>query len=81
MTMNKFSFFVILIFIFRSFSQEYSPAVNKNYPKKLLWGDTHLHSNQSADAWSIGNSNLTPSDAFRFARGEEVVSEPELKQS
>ncbi len=80
MTMNKFSFFVILIFLsFEVFSQEYSPAVNKNYPKKLLWGDTHLHSNQSADAWSIGNSNLTPSDAFRFARGEEVVSETGVK--
>ena len=80
MTMNKFSFFVILIFLsFDVFSQEYSQAVNKNYPKKLLWGDTHLHSNQSADAWSIGNSNLTPSDAFRFARGEEVVSETGVK--
>jgi hypothetical protein len=29
----------------------------------------------SADAYTIGNSNLTPSDAFRFARGEEVTSE------
>ena len=71
----------VLIFIFSSFlsfsvfSIEYSPAVNKNYPDKLLWGDTHLHTNESADAWSIGNPNLTPSDAFRFARGEEVTSE------
>ena len=61
------------------FSIEYSPAVNKNYPDKLLWGDTHLHTNESADAWSIGNPNLTPSDAFRFARGEEVTSESGVK--
>ena len=54
---------------------EYSTGVDKDYPRKLLWGDTHLHSNQSADAYTIGNSNLTPSDAFRFARGEEVISE------
>ena len=72
------------IFLFLSFllilpvfgnAVEYSTGVDKDYPRKLLWGDTHLHSNQSADAYTIGNSNLTPSDAFRFARGEEVISE------
>ena len=60
-------------------AKEYSPAVGKDYPTKLLWGDTHLHTNESADAWSIGNPNLTPSDAFRFARGEEVISESGVK--
>ena len=72
----KFLFFVLIIFSFSFLSaEEYSPGVGQDYPKKLLWGDTHLHSNQSADAYTIGNSNLTPSDAFRFARGEEVISE------
>ncbi len=74
-----FIFFVYLLFISNLQANEYSPAVGKDYPDKLLWGDTHLHSNQSADAWSLGNSNLTPSDAFRFARGEEVVSESGVK--
>jgi len=72
----KFLFFVLIVFSFSFLSaEEYSPGVGQDYPKKLLWGDTHLHSNQSADAYTIGNSNLTPSDAFRFARGEEVISE------
>ena len=70
-----FIFFCIFTVITSLQANEYSPAVGKNYPDKLLWGDTHLHTNESADAWSIGNPNLTPSDAFRFARGEEVTSE------
>jgi hypothetical protein len=54
---------------------EYSPGVDQDYPRKLLWGDTHLHTNLSADAYTVGNHSLSPSDAFRFARGEEVTSE------
>ena len=42
------------------------------YPNTLLWGDTHLHSSFSADANTIGNTNLTPEDAYRFAKGEPV---------
>ena len=74
---KTFLFFAFLsIFLLTSVNaNEYSTGVDKDYPRKLLWGDTHLHSNMSADAYTIGNSNLTPSDAFRFARGEEVTSE------
>ena len=74
---KKFFLFLSFLLIFPVFGNavEYSTGVDKDYPRKLLWGDTHLHSNQSADAYTIGNSNLTPSDAFRFARGEEVISE------
>tara|TARA_B100001996_G_C18666087_1_gene594931 strand:- start:1020 stop:2939 length:1920 start_codon:yes stop_codon:yes gene_type:complete len=71
--------FVSIFFIIGVNAKEYSTGVDKDYPSKLLWGDTHLHSNQSADAYTIGNSNLTPSDAFRFARGEEVISENGLR--
>ena len=83
MTNLRNMFFFLSFFLVLSFSNgntsEYSTGVGKDYPMKLLWGDTHLHSNQSADAYTIGNSNLTPSDAFRFARGEEVVSEIGLR--
>ncbi len=44
-----------------------------SYPDKLLWGDTHLHSSNSADAFSFG-ARLTPADAYKFARGETVIS-------
>ena len=40
---------------------------------KLLWGDTHLHTNNSFDAFLNGNMSVTPADAYRFARGEPVI--------
>jgi Protein of unknown function (DUF3604) len=40
---------------------------------KLLWGDTHLHTSNSIDAFGFG-VKLGPEEALRFARGEEVTS-------
>ncbi len=51
----------------------YSPYAGRNYPTRVLWGDTHLHTANSLDAAAFGNS-LGPEPAYRFARGEEVVS-------
>jgi hypothetical protein len=50
---------------------EYSPYLNRSYPDRVLWGDTHLHTSYSTDAGMIGNF-LGPDEAFRFARGETV---------
>lgn len=46
----------------------------ENYPHTVYWGDTHLHTRNSPDAYMLGNMNLTPADAYRFARGETVVA-------
>jgi hypothetical protein len=51
----------------------YSPYAGRNYPTRVLWGDTHLHTENSLDAAALGNT-LEPEAAYRFARGEEVVS-------
>ncbi len=45
---------------------------------KLLWGDTHLHTANSIDAFGFG-VKLGPEDALRFARGEEVTATGGLK--
>ncbi|MDB2449372.1 DUF3604 domain-containing protein [Pseudomonadales bacterium] len=52
----------------------YSGSVGQNYPKEVFFGDTHLHTRNSADAWSMGNLNLTPGDAYRFAQGSPVLA-------
>ena len=59
-----------------SFAEEtpYSGPVTQNYPKDVYWGDTHLHTRNSADAYSLGNMNLTPADAYRFARGATIIA-------
>jgi hypothetical protein len=39
--------------------------------KTVLYGDLHVHTSWSADAYAGGN-RLGPNTAYRFARGEEV---------
>jgi hypothetical protein len=53
--------------------KNYSPFAGRTYPQQPLWGDSHLHTSLSFDAGGFGN-RLPPSVAYRFARGEEVVS-------
>lgn len=50
-----------------------SPYKPATYPTQVLWGDTHLHTTNSLDARVLGVS-LSTEDAYRFARGDEVVS-------
>lgn len=40
--------------------------------KKLLWGDTHLHSSYSFDAFLNDNLRADPATAYRFAMGQPV---------
>jgi len=41
--------------------------------KQLLWGDTHLHTSYSADAYLDGNFTVDPETAYRYARGLPVI--------
>src|SRR5436305_1549871 len=51
----------------------YSPYAGRNFPTRPLFGDTHLHTSFSLDAGAFG-CRLAPSDAYRFARGEEIIA-------
>ena len=51
----------------------YSPYADRAYPGNVYFGDTHVHTALSADAGGSGTT-LMPRDAYRFARGEQVVS-------
>ncbi len=46
-------------------------AVPENPLKDAFFGETHVHTSFSLDAY-IGGARLTPSDAYRFAKGETV---------
>jgi len=53
--------------------RSYSPYAGRSFATVPLWGDSHLHTSNSFDAGAFGN-RLTPEDAYRFARGEEIAS-------
>jgi len=53
--------------------EAYSPYAQRKFPSRPLWGDTHLHTGLSIDAGLFG-ARLELDEAYRFARGEEVVS-------
>ena len=58
----------------RSKPTSYSPAVSRHYPTQVYWGDTHLHTNLSWDAYNFGNTKLGPEEAYCFAKGEVVTA-------
>lgn len=51
----------------------YSPYAERAFPERVLFGDTHVHTGLSPDAGGAGTT-LMPRDAYRLARGEQVVS-------
>jgi hypothetical protein len=51
----------------------YSPYAGRNFPTQVFFGDTHLHTALSGDAFGFGNK-VNDEDALRFARGEEITS-------
>jgi hypothetical protein len=49
-------------------TSESAGAVNK-----LYWGDTHLHTSYSPDAYLMQNRSADPDTAYRYAKGYPVV--------
>ena len=48
------------------------------YPEQVFWGDTHLHTSNSVDAFGFG-TRLDSEAALRFAKGEEVTASTGIK--
>ena len=51
----------------------YSPYADRKFPTRPFFGDTHLHTGFSMDAGAFG-CRLNPRDAYRFARGEQIMA-------
>lgn len=70
----------IMLFLYFSLlghtEELYSPGVGNSYPRNVYWGDTHVHTALSFDAF--GN-HLGLDEAYRFARGETVMASSGMK--
>lgn len=50
-----------------------SVSVQASEPSNLYWGDTHLHTSYSPDAYMMQNRSAGPDVAYRYAKGLPVV--------
>ena len=53
----------------------YSPYVGRDFPENVYFGDTHLHTSISLDAYGDGNTKVGPDEAYRWAKGETIASD------
>ena len=77
--LSRWLFFVLLVSVLQSATagaedSPYSQHAVEDFPMELYFGDTHVHSSFSMDANAVGNTRLSPADAYRFAKGEAVVA-------
>ena len=50
-----------------------APAAFADASRQLYWGDTHLHTSYSFDAFLNGNRSADPDTAYRWAKGLPVI--------
>jgi hypothetical protein len=51
------------------------PCADRNAERNLYWGELHVHTGLSSDAWR-SDVRTTPDEAYRFARGEAIRIPP-----
>lgn len=47
-------------------------AQERNPERNAYFGETHIHTSWSVDAWVMGNRITGPDDAFKYAQGETI---------
>ena len=47
-------------------------APQPNPDRNAYYGETHLHTGWSVDAWVMGNRLTGPADAYKYAKGETI---------
>jgi hypothetical protein len=47
-------------------------AQQKNPERNAYFGETHLHTSWSVDAWIFGNRITGPNDAYKYAQGQTI---------
>ena len=69
--MKKSKIFLAFGVLFSIAFGQMAHAQNMPEHRKVLFGETHLHTVLSFDSYLFGNRN-TPDDAYRFAKGEAI---------
>jgi len=54
------------------YTETREPCANRNPLRNPYFGDLHVHTGLSFDAWA-NDVRTTPADAYRFAKGEEIT--------
>jgi hypothetical protein len=49
-----------------------APALQPNPERNAYFGETHLHTSWSVDAWIFGNRIAGPGDALKYAQGQTI---------
>ena len=55
-----------------TYTENRTPCRAQYRTKKAMWGDLHIHTALSADAYPDGTRTY-PEDVYRFAKGEDIV--------
>ncbi len=58
-----------------SYAAQGEPCDHYSPQRQVFWGDMHVHTAMSMDAYMFG-TRLLPEDAYRFARGDKVTLKP-----
>ena len=57
------------------YSEDRAPCTNRATERQAFWGELHVHSSLSMDAW-LWDVRNGPDEIFRFAMGEETLLPP-----
>ncbi len=66
--------FAVAAPVFAAEHADYGIGDKKPVPRRVFWGDTHLHTSFSPDASLTGNVKLGPAEAYEFARGNVITA-------
>src|SRR5438874_200597 len=54
-------------------------AQEKNPDRNAYFGETHIHTSWSVDAWLFGNRVTGPDDALKYAQGQTIKAPARLR--